>query len=250
MSYLNPLFSFYSLSVKALSLVPIPAFLRSFIYRGFGSLVLGMSKRDFEESAVELREFKNISEFFSRPVKVSLRPIGKAPLVFPSDGTVLESGKIFNGLLLSVKGTNYTLEELFCEHATCQKFKNGNYINIYLSPRNYHRFHIPCDGKITHIQHIPGCCIPVNRLGRKVKKLYALNERYIVQISNKDYSVCLAIVGAAAVRGIKLFKAYGDIVHKGNALGMFELGSSIVLISDIDINNINADDKVRACSNI
>ena len=250
MRYLNPLFCLYSLSIKALSGIYIPRAFRYFVYKAFGSLFLGMTEKDLKECSLDLREFKNISEFFSRPLQPIFRPIGNNKIVSPCDGTVLEEGRVSNGTIISVKGTNYSVEELLGDGAPLSEFKSGRYVNIYLSPRNYHRFHLPCDGTITYIQHIPGCCLPVNSLGRKEEKLYALNERVIVQISNKEFNVCLAIVGAAAVRGIKIFKKTGNAVHKGEVLGMFELGSSIVLLTDVNIGDVKIDAEVRACSNI
>jgi len=209
-----------------------------------------MNPKDFQESGYELYEFCNISEFFSRPVKTSARPVGNKDIVSPCDGKILEQEKVIDGTIIRVKGTSYNLQGLLQDVSLSTKYKNGSYVNIYLSPKDYHRFHVPCDGEITYIQRIPGCCLPVNRLGRKVKNLYALNERVIVQISNAKFSVCLAIVGAAAVRGIKIFKILGDTVHKGDMLGMFELGSSIVLLTDVNIGNIKIETEIKACLNI
>jgi len=228
----------------------IPTVIRPFIYSSFGKTFLKMNSNDFKEIGAELSEFINLSEFFSRPVKISSRPIGKQNIVSPCDGKILEQGKILEGTIIRVKGNNYDVQELLQDKSLSTKYKNSSYVNIYLSPRNYHRFHIPCDGKITHLQHIPGCCLPVNRLGRKVKKLYAINERITVQISNKEFSVCLAIVGAAAVRGIKISRSLGKTVHKGDELGMFQLGSSIVLLTDGNLENAKINTEVQACSNI
>jgi phosphatidylserine decarboxylase len=250
MLYLNPIFCLYSLFVRAASKVYVPTVLRPFVYKSFGKFGLKMSSLDFKESGRELYEFSNISEFFSIPINAKARPIGNKKIVSPCDGKIIEQGKIIEGTIIRVKGTNYCTKELLQDELLSAKHKNGSYINIYLSPKNYHRFHIPCEGKITHIQHIPGYCLPVNKLGRKVNKLYSLNERVIVQISNSEFSVCLAIVGAAAVRGIKIFKVVGDTVHKGDILGMFELGSSIVVLTDTNMSNIKINAEVKACSNI
>lgn len=250
MLYLNPIFYIYSLFVWVVSKVYIPAVLRPFVYKFFGEKALKMSSKDFEESGLPLCEFNNISEFFSRPVKTSSRPIGNKNIVSPCDGKIIEQGQIVEGTIIRVKGMNYNTYELLQDATLSSTHNKGSYVNIYLSPMNYHRFHIPCDGKITHIQHIPGCCFPVNDFGRKAEKLYALNERVIVQISNPEFNVCLAIVGAVAVRGIKIFKAFGDTVKKGEALGMFELGSSIVLLTDKNIGGVNINTEVKACSNI
>lgn len=250
MRYLNPLFYLYSLSAKALSRIYIPVALRSFFYKAFGTVLLGMSKNDLQECDLDIPKFKNISEFFSRPLDPKFRPIGKNKIVSPCDGKVLEKGDVSNGELIRVKGTNYNVAELISEKTMCSKLKKGSYVNIYLSPRNYHRFHAPCDGKITYVQHIPGCCLPVNKLGRSVKDLYSLNERVIVHVSNPEFHICLAIVGAAAVRGIKLFKETGNTVHKGDVLGMFELGSSIVLLTDTNVGSVPINTEVKACSNI
>ncbi len=250
MRYLDPLFCLYSLIIKALSNIYIPRAFRRSLYRTFGSLFLGMDDNDIKECLPDLQGFNSIGEFFSRPLRPGLRPVGDGKLIFPCDGTILESGRVLAGTIVSVKGTTYSVHELLEHEVPLSILNNLNHVNIYLSPRNYHRFHIPCAGKIMYIQHIPGCCLPVNKLGRCEKKLYALNERVIVQISNPEFVVYLAIVGAAAVRGIKIFKAVGDTVSKGDLLGMFELGSSIVVLTDIDVGAVTADHSIIACSNM
>ena len=250
MRYLNTLFYLYSLSVKAVSLIYIPVPIRASLYKHMGRTLFGMSNNDLDESGQALCEFKNIGEFFCRPIKKGARPLGRKELFSPCDGTILETGIVCKGNVLTVKGTCYSVYDLIGNEHVSSKLDDGIYINIYLSPKNYHRFHIPCDGKITHIEYIPGLCFPVNRFGRKFKKLYSVNERYIVNISNGKKEVCLAIVGAAAVRGIELFKKVGNTVKKGDLLGMFKLGSSIVLVTNDKSCELINHGQIKACQDL
>ncbi len=233
MTYLNYLFILYSTIVKAFSAIRIPVLLRHKYFTIFGTLFLKMKKKDFAEIKKPLKEFKNTRDFFSRNIDLNVRPLTDSWISSPCDGLIKESGLIDNETLIRVKGHNYNVKELVLDNELVKSYQKGSYLVIYLSPRNYHRFHLPIDGVIDNIKEIPAMCFPVNNFGTKlVKNLYAVNERIVVNINNKEHKICMIIVGACAVRGIKILKQKGQRVNKGEELGFFELGSSIVLLSN------------------
>ena len=233
MRYLYPLFRLYSQVVKAVAAIGIPYKMRNIILRSLGKSLFGMTEADFGLMIKPLSEYATLNDFFTREINLKKREIHNHTIISPCEGRVIGCGPVQNGKdLTQVKGINYSLKDLILNNSIAEQFKNGSFCNIYLSPKNYHRFHVPCSGTIEYIKHIPGACYPVNETGLKIPGLYTLNERYIVVIKNDHARLCMAIVGATAVRRINIFKKHGDTVVKGEMLGMFQMGSSIVMISD------------------
>ncbi|MEI6080085.1 MAG: archaetidylserine decarboxylase [bacterium] len=225
-------FRLYSWVVKAVADIHIPYKMRIFLFRTLGKHLFGMTESDFGLINVPLSSFKTLNEFFTRQVDLKKRPIHFNELISPCEGKVIEYGLVKEGdRLIQAKGISYSLNRLVLSDKVSSNFKEGSFCNIYLSPRNYHRFHSPCSGTIDYVQHICGACYPVNEAGQTIPGLYTLNERYIVSIVNPQFRICLAIIGATAVRGIKLFKKEGDTLIKGEMLGMFQMGSSIIVLS-------------------
>ena len=233
MRYLHPLFRFYSVLAGFVSRIYIPKKSRKTVFYFFGRVVFGMSRNDFSESAKPIDNYKNINEFFTRPLDSKYRPIHHHKLLAPCDGRTIDCGSVLDGNMLTrVKGTSYSLIKLLLDRAFVPVFKSGSFCNIYLSPRNYHRFHAPCSGTVKKLIHIGGCCYPVNDWGQRLKDLYSINERYILHIESNSSNICMVAIGAAAVSKIDIKVKEGDHVAKGDLLGFFELGSSIMLISN------------------
>lgn len=233
MRYLHPLFYFYSVLAGYISKIYIPKKLRKTFFYLIGRFAFGMSQKDLSESAKALDNYKNINEFFTRPIDPKCRPIHHHRIVAPSDGRLIDFGEVLESKAITwVKGTSYSLIKLMPDMAFTSIFKKGSFCNIYLAPRNYHRFHAPCSGKVKKILHVKGSCYPVNEWGQKLKDLYSLNERYIIHIEGADFNICMVSIGAAAVSKIEIRIKEGEHISKGQLIGMFNLGSSIVLISD------------------
>jgi phosphatidylserine decarboxylase len=192
-----------------------------------------MSLEDLSESAEALDNYKNINEFFTRPIDPKCRPIYHHRIIAPSDGRLIDCGKVLdNKVITMAKGTSYSLVKLMPDTYFTSIFQKGSFCNIYLAPRNYHRFHAPCSGKIKKIMHINGCCYPVNEWGQKLRDLYSLNERYIIHIEGNGFNMCMVSIGAAAVSKIDIKIKEGEHIGKGDLIGIFNLGSSIILVSD------------------
>ena len=202
----------------------------------------------------EKKKFKNFNDFFTRKLKKSARIISNldnnSALCCPVDGTISQFGKISQDTLIQVKGKNYTLKDLLGNNSEQELFTNGYYITIYLAPHNYHRIHSHATGEIYQSHYIPGKLFPVNNISvKKISKLFCINERLISFINSNNCKTALVKVGATVVGKIKT--SYNKIesnkwlakekteqytpsikVQKGEELGLFELGSTVVLLLD------------------
>lgn len=197
--------------------------------------------------------FQNFNEFFTRKIKPELRPIGEG-IVSPVDGFVYDKGLITENKTIFVKGNHYKFEELAKDPSLVHK----SYCVLYLSPSNYHRVHAPFDLYINSIKYIPGSLFSVNEKILKQKaNVYCRNERILVR-GNSDYGdFVIVFVGATNVGKIKIHcekrvktnKWFAKIrnfsydspilVKKGSELGLFEVGSTVILFLDNEIlNNI------------
>lgn len=219
--------------------VVIPMRMRNPIFRFFGWIFCV----NFYEIKKPLYEFSNLQDFFIRSIKSELRPISKSSIVSPCDGILMQLDKIKDGRLLQIKNKTYHLNKLIGECA--DSYDNMYCATIYLSPGNYHRFHMPCDGFIRKCRYIPGYLWPVNSWSVKnVDQLFCCNERIIFWINQ---NVLLVAIGATMVGKIKFYldlninsnisnskivtKTYLNplFVKKGNEIGHFEFGSTIIL---------------------
>lgn len=202
------------------------------------------------ESEKQIHEFATFNEFFTRKLKAGARKIAasKSAIISPVDGTIQDFGKIDTGKLIQAKGNDYSLEALLYDDVAAKAFRGGSFITIYLHPRDYHRIHAPLSGKITGYQYIPGALFPVNSLSlNAVDGLFARNERLITYLETSLGKVAVVAVGACLVGRIRAsycgFVAKSSViapvkcefsrkidVKKGDELGMFELGSTVILL--------------------
>lgn len=211
---------------------------------------------------MEPMQYESLTALFTREL-VTPRKFDESSEIFisPSDGICLECGTSKAQRALSIKGHEYSIAELLRSSAQCDK-EEFDYANIYLSPRDYHRYHAPCDMRILSALYIPGdlYSVSVKALG-KVENLYALNERVVLkcEISNGK-TMWLVFVGALNVGKMKFMfderiqtnatasfvqkYEYENLsVKKGELLGYFELGSTIVIISEkggLELNLFNS----------
>lgn len=200
-----------------------------------------------------LDQFENLLDFFVREYHQNARPIDPRQdvIVSPVDGAVSQIGTIEDGMLLQAKGISYSVLELLGgneEHT--KRFLGGKFVTIYLSPRDYHRIHMPIQGEISEITYIPGKLYPVNKLGvRLIPGLFAKNERVISYITSPIGIVALIKVGATNVGSIRvtfdekivtnprrrqkvkhIHYAKPQRMRKGDELGRFEFGSTVILL--------------------
>lgn len=199
----------------------------------------------------EPSHYKSFNAFFTRELKDDIRPINddKNELCHSVDGRVSQFGKIIGDEIFQAKGHNYSLTTLLGgkpELATA--FKGGDFATIYLSPKDYHRIHMPIEGKLTDMLHVPGELFSVNPLtAQNVPGLFARNERVVTLFDTPVGKVAIVLVGATIVASIETVWA-GNItppqsktvqhwqyeneditLAKGDEMGRFKLGSTIVV---------------------
>ncbi len=204
--------------------------------------------------------YATFNEFFTRELKAGARPLCDDPqkLIYPVDGTISQLGKIEADTIFQAKGHDYSLTTLLggnSEHAA--PFQNGKFSTIYLSPKDYHRIHMPIDGTLTHMTYVPGELFSVNPLTTaNVPGLFARNERVVCLFDTPKGKLAMVLVGATIVASIETiwagtvtppagkkvqtwtYPATGlNAVHlkKGEEMGLFKLGSTIVACFEPDM---------------
>lgn len=214
-------------------------------------------KIDCSEAEKPVAAYETLGDFFVRQLKPGARPIESATMVSPVDGTLTQMGRFQGGpagggaaKLTQIKGLDYSLEELAGPGWELNEYRDrGGYMTIYLAPYNYHRIHSPIQGHITQVTYIPGALWPVNTWSvSHIPGLFVVNERIAVEIASPAGKVLLVMVGATNVGRITL-DFYDGIagnqrprsrervwrpsqplpVEKGQGIGCFELGSTVIL---------------------
>ncbi|MCY0895881.1 MAG: archaetidylserine decarboxylase [Alicyclobacillaceae bacterium] len=203
----------------------------------------------------EIHHYPTLHAFFCRGLHNFARPLADSGMVAPVDGTIRALGYVSEAMVMSVKGQSYALQDLLGDKALAAKMTGGQYIVFYLSPRDYHRIHIPYTSLWVAHRHIPGTLFPVNNLGEQyVRQLYAQNERVVSQFRidhRADYvlvSVGAFGVGTVTLRHMprihpfhrRLWKATASLYQgsveetRGEEFGRFELGSTVILLISSD----------------
>lgn len=207
---------------------------------------------DMSEAAdPDIASYASFNDFFTRPLRDGVRPLASADFVCPVDGAISQVGAIDDHHIVQAKGHRFTTTELIGGDATlAAAFRHGSFANLYLSPRDYHRLHMPCTGRLTRMIHIPGSLFSVNPVtARGVPNLFARNERVACIFDSPEHGMfAMVLVGATIVgsmattwHGVVNAKRTGttsewryddqDIVlHQGEEMGRFLLGSTIVML--------------------
>ncbi len=215
-----------------------------------------------EAAGPDIAAYKSFNEFFTRPLKSGARPLAAADFVCPVDGAISQFGAINDHHILQAKGHRFTVTELVGgDQALAAQFRHGSFANLYLSPKDYHRVHMPCAGKLTRMIYVPGAFFSVNpTTARGVPKLFARNERVVCVFESPEHGPFLMVlVGATIVgsmatvwhgvvnprRPTTVFEwSYGDqeiVLEKGDEMGRFLLGSTIVMLFRPGIIAFNED---------
>lgn len=210
---------------------------------------------DLDEVRDPLESFPSLQAFFTRALKDGARPIDPAQdaLVSPCDGAWGAAGVVEQGACMQIKGRPYKASTLLVDDALAHRFEGGHFATFYLAPRDYHRFHSPCAGRVLKAVHVPGTLWPVNQRGvRHIDGLFATNERIIALLrpDGTDGLIAMVAVGATMVGKVRttfdehlvtnvqrsepLMRDYGGDaprLEKGEEWGRFEFGSTIVLLA-------------------
>ena len=212
---------------------------------------VGKYRVDMNEAAEpDITRYTSFNEFFTRALKSGVRPIANTSLVCPVDGAVSQCGAIERDQIFQAKGHSYSTTALVGgDQSLASQFAGGEFATIYLSPRDYHRIHMPCEGRLTRMIYVPGALFSVNPLtAAHVPGLFAINERVVCVFDSDDGPFVLTLVGATivgsmstvwhgVVNGVRSGKMQewryepGEItLAKGAEMGRFLLGSTVVLL--------------------
>ncbi len=204
-----------------------------------------------EAGDADIASYKSFNDFFSRPLRAGVRPMTTGDFACPVDGAISQFGAIDDHHMLQAKGHRFSTTELVGgDHALAAQFRHGSFANLYLSPKDYHRLHMPCDGKLTRMIYVPGALFSVNpTTARGVPNLFARNERVVCVFASPDHGpFVMVLVGATIVgsmatvwhgvvnpkRTNKVSEwSYDDqdiVLRKGEEMGRFLLGSTIVML--------------------
>jgi len=206
---------------------------------------------DMSEAAdPDIAHYASFNEFFTRALKPGARPLAAADMVCPVDGAISQLGVIDHDQILQAKGHRYTTTALVGgDAALAAQFEHGHFATLYLSPKDYHRIHMPCDGRLLRMIHVPGDLFSVNpATARGVPGLFARNERVVCVFETAHGPLVLALVGATIVgsmatvwhgvvnppRVAQLREwRYDDQdlrLKQGDEMGRFLLGSTVVML--------------------
>lgn len=206
---------------------------------------------DVGEAARPVESYESLLAFFTRELKPGAREVTAEPdaLASPVDARVGAFGAVDGGRLLQAKGMDYSLAALLGSEEDAARFAGGSYLTLYLSPRDYHRIHAPREGRVTRTRYEPGTLWPVNGPAtRTVPSLFAVNERVTTWLETDRGAIAVVMVGATNVGSIRL--SYHPLVTnqggrrqalaheppigvaRGDHLGTFELGSTVVLVAE------------------
>lgn len=203
-----------------------------------------------EAAQPDIAQYNTFNAFFTRALAPTARPLAKADYICPVDGAISQLGPINDGQIFQAKGHQYSTHALLGGNAaTAKVFKNGHFATIYLSPRDYHRIHMPCDGRLTRMTYVPGDLFSVNPVtAQHVPGLFARNERVVCEFETEHGAMVMVLVGATIVGSmatvwhgiinpprtgnIKSW-AYADkpLLKQGDEMGKFLLGSTIVFLT-------------------
>ena len=195
--------------------------------------------------------YPTFNSFFTRELKAGARPLAHADWICPVDGAVSQLGAIAGDQIFQAKGHHYSTQALVGgDAALAAQFQNGHFATVYLSPRDYHRIHMPCAGKLQRMIYVPGALFSVNpTTARGVPGLFARNERVVCVFEGPHGPFIIVLVGATIVGSMATvwhgivnpprtgkirewdYSAQNIHLAQGDEMGRFLLGSTIVLLT-------------------
>ena len=226
-----------------------------------------------EAQEPDLKAYKNFNDFFTRPLKDGVRPQPEDKILHscPADGAISQIGDIRLGRIYQAKGHDYSLTALLGgDTKLADEFMEGKFATIYLSPRDYHRVHMPVKGTLRSMTYVPGRLFSVNQdTAENVPGLFARNERVVCIFDTDNGPVAMILVGAMIVASIetvwaglvtpprRILKEFDYTTHgrrqiklkRGDEMGRFKLGSTVIMLYGRDqiewLEGLSAGDPVR-----
>ncbi len=217
-----------------------------------------------EAAQPDVAAYRSFNEFFTRPLKAGARPLADAAFVSPVDGAISQCGPLVGQLgdqLVQAKGHGYSTTALVGgDAALAAQFAGGEFATLYLSPRDYHRIHMPCAGRLVRMVHVPGALFSVNpTTARGVEGLFARNERVVCVFEGERGPFVMVLVGATIVgsmatvwHGVVNPPRPGTVrewhyemgtiaLAQGEEMGRFLLGSTVVMLFPQGVMRFNPD---------
>jgi phosphatidylserine decarboxylase len=235
----------------------------------WGSVTTGIIDRFVRRYNVNMSEaanpdtasYKSFNEFFTRPLRGDARPLAQADLVSPVDGAISQCGPIEGDQVFQAKGHSYSTRALLGgDAALAAQFQDGEFATLYLSPRDYHRIHMPCAGRLTRMIYVPGDLFSVNpTTARGVPGLFARNERVVCVFEGANGPFVMVLVGATIVGSMATvwhgvvnpprpgvvrewtYEMGSITLAQGEEMGRFLLGSTVVMLFPQGLMQFNAD---------
>jgi phosphatidylserine decarboxylase len=212
-----------------------------------------------EAANPDIASYASFNEFFTRPLREGARPLANAHLICPVDGAISQFGAIEHDSIFQAKGHSYTTTALVGgDAALAALFDDGSFATLYLSPKDYHRIHMPYTGRLRRMIHVPGELFSVNpTTARGVQGLFARNERVVCVFDSDIGPFVLTLVGATIVGSMATVWhgvvnpprpgtvrewRYDDqeiVLQKGEEMGRFLLGSTVVMLFPKNTLNFN-----------
>ncbi|MDQ2821498.1 MAG: archaetidylserine decarboxylase [Pseudomonadota bacterium] len=210
----------------------------------------------------DIASYASFNEFFTRPLRPGVRPLAHAEFICPVDGAISQFGEVKDHQIFQAKGHTFTTAELVGGDATlAAHFQHGSFANLYLSPKDYHRLHMPCDGRLTRMIYVPGKLFSVNpTTARGVPGLFARNERVVCVFESAEHGPFVMVLVGATIVGSMATVWHGVVnpqrnnavvewtydkenivLKKGEEMGRFLLGSTIVMLFQADTIRFNPD---------
>lgn len=217
-----------------------------------------------EAVEADMFAYASLNAFFTRALKPEYRPFDENPAnwLCPVDGSVSQAQAIKNGRIFQAKGHDYSLLELVGGDCQLEEiFKDGQFSTLYLSPRDYHRIHMPTTGLLKHMQYIPGRLFSVAAFTvNHIPRLFARNERCVCYFDTEQGPMAIILVGAinvsaietvwhglitGAAKKIERFEYAGEniVLKRGDEMGRFNLGSTVIVLTT---NTMKWDKKITA----
>lgn len=207
---------------------------------------------DMSEAAqADPERYPTFNAFFTRALKPDARRADPDPtaLLCPADGAISQAGRITDGRIFQAKGQSFSVAELLADEDAAAIYQDGSFVTIYLSPRDYHRVHMPLDGTLKHTAHVPGRLFSVAPFTvRAIPRVFARNERLVCHFLGPGGAFVVAMVGAMLVSGVQTvwggeeippyarsirrrdFGAHGPQLHRFDEMARFNMGSTVIVL--------------------
>jgi phosphatidylserine decarboxylase len=214
-----------------------------------------------EAETADFAAYPNFNAFFTRALKAGARPLDPDPdaILSPADGRVSQAGAIDHGRIFQAKGFDFGTGELLADDARASPYHDGSFATIYLSPRDYHRVHMPLAGELVETVHVPGRIFAVAPFAvATIPRLFARNERLVCHFESALGPFAVVLVGAMLVSGVatvwdgvaippyasqimrRSWRGRGIWLKRGSELGRFEMGSTVIVLLPAKLGRISA----------